>query len=61
MPGIMVERQRRDEYLFELATLEINAIWRRQFFFNAAKIKQYMNSVTSTLVLSVYAIKNTLA
>ena len=39
MPGIMVERQRRDDYLFELATLEINAIWRMQFLFNAAKIK----------------------
>ena len=39
MPGVMVERQRRDEYLFELATFEINAIRRIQFFFNAAKIK----------------------
>ena len=38
------------EHFFEFATLEINSIWRMQYFFSdTAYIQQYANSITSTL------------
>ena len=44
------ETKLNSEHLFELATPEINAIQRMQYFSDTAYIQQYANSITSTLV-----------